>query len=234
MVLFSTRRCHSWVRLFGGELLNFEQLLLSYPLLCLESLQRTLVRFPQQPLYRQESTKIAFTVWRTILWSVGDNDEWWMVLCGPGVKGRAREERRARGMPFKCNAAPHVPLHCAYCTGRSRGAGKRSEWKMRFSSPSNVPPSRCRHDHLFQCLHFSKILMLPFVRLTADRRTRFSRKSSNASHRSRARARRYENERIRKSVRSQITRTNSPQPRRNNAREKNFSPLIEIAVQSVD
>lgn len=44
--------------------------------------------------------------------------------------------------------------------------------KCTFSS-SNVPLSHCRRYHLFQCLHFLKILMLPSTRLTIGQRKRF-------------------------------------------------------------
>jgi len=60
-----------------------------------------------------------------------------------------------------------MPIHtcrCAYCIVES-WQGKTPNEKC-TPSTNNVSPSRCRYDHLFQCLHFSKILMLLSARLT--------------------------------------------------------------------
>lgn len=65
-------------------------------------------------------------------------------------------------MPYKCDANPHVPLCILY---RRTVAGESPNEKC-TPSTNNVSPSRCRYDHLFQCLHFSKILMLLSARLT--------------------------------------------------------------------
>lgn len=63
-----------------------------------------------------------------------------------------------------------TPLHTCCCivhiARESRARQGKAPNEKCTPSTSNVSPSRCWYDHLFQCLHFSKILMLLSTRLT--------------------------------------------------------------------
>lgn len=80
---------------------------------------------------------------------------------------------------YRLNATLLHTYHCIVHIALESHARQRDipNEKYTFSS-SNVPLSRCRYYHLFQCLHFSKILMLLSARLTIGQRKRSSWKSS--------------------------------------------------------
>lgn len=79
----------------------------------------------------------------------------------------------------RLNATSLHTYHCIVHIALESQARQRDipNEKYTFSS-SNVPLSRCRYYHLFQCLHFSNILMLLSVRLTTGQQKLSSWKSS--------------------------------------------------------